>query len=101
MKLTLYALLGYVSFVGGSTIKKYIEINATHDAMYAPIFAIAGAFVAVAATTTTLYMNLDQYGKQEMLSEVLGQGLLTKVAVLGAAGGLGAMAIVKLAMAGS
>jgi uncharacterized membrane protein YdjX (TVP38/TMEM64 family) len=101
MKLTLYALLGYVSFIGGSTIKKYIEINAAEDAMYAPIFAIAGAFVAMTATTTTLYVNLRQYGKQDMLSEVLGQELVMKVAVLGAAGGLGAMAIVKLAFAGS
>jgi hypothetical protein len=95
MKLILYAILGYASFVGGSTIKHYIELNATNDAMYAPIFVTAGAFLAIAATTT-IYVNLDQYGKQELIREVLGQVQVVKVATLGAVDGLGTMAVVKL-----
>jgi ABC-type transport system involved in cytochrome c biogenesis permease subunit len=96
MKVLLYAVLCYVSFIGGLTIKHYIELNANNDFVYAPIFALAGAFVALMMTTTTLYMALAQYGRQDMLREVLPQRLVMKIGALGAASGLAIMAIVKL-----
>jgi hypothetical protein len=100
MKLTLYALLGFTSFVGGSTIKQYIELGATNDAMYAPIFAAAGTLLAIMITNTIVYDYLGQLGNQKQFGEVLRQVLTLKVAILGAGGGLAAMAIVKLAFTG-
>jgi hypothetical protein len=100
MKLLLYVVLCFTSFVGGLTIKRYIDINAPSDFVYIPIFATAGALVAIMATITITYVYLEQFGNQRHFGDVLGQVLSLKVLSSGAFLGLAALAIVKLAFAG-
>lgn len=101
MKLLLYVVLCFTGFVGGLTIKHYIEINAPSDFVYIPIFATSGALVAIMATITITYVYLEQFGNQRQFGDVLGQVLTLKVLGIGAFLGLAALAIVKLTFSAS